>query len=137
MDKFSFPEYIENQHDIIEKTEKRINFVMNLAFNWDRMYSPSDVKMRISECNKRTGCLDGAKDLDPVYRKIKFVQQAAIDSGFWARFTDYPTLVYNHVANLEMKMRDRKMTELEYDYINDTPRRTLLREWKSTNSFKK
>jgi len=137
MDKFSFPEYEEKERQKIERAGNRIEIIRRLGFNWDRMYSPSDVKMRINECNKRTSCLNGDKDLDSVYRKIKFVQEAAINFGFFARFTGHSILAYNYAANLKIKMRNRKMTKLEYDYIDDTPRRVLLREWKSTNSFKK
>jgi hypothetical protein len=128
-----FSEYAEKQRGIMRKAEKGIRSIGKLAYNWDRMYSPSDAKMRINNCNNMGSAIrptNGAASSDLVYKKICEAEKVANGSDYSNKFYKDSIAIQEKSLEFRMKMERRKgMTEEEYLHIQDIPLALLLREW--------
>ncbi len=124
-------DYLDKQIESVQKSERNIRLGKIIFNNLERLNSMSDTELRIYNSNERNSevCpVDGTRSLDSVYRKISKAARFH-DPDYSDPFWDIAGIIHDHVAQLQIKIEERRMSKPEYNYLYRTSMKKLLIEW--------
>lgn len=127
-----FWSYISNQQKISREAIRNSQLAEKLSRNIQQTNSPNDNDLRICNSNKRISCYNPIipeKSSDPVYRKIGEAIKEIHKPPF--AFYNIESSLALYANDLLIKIENRQMPQSEYEFLQNTPMKTLITKWAS------